>query len=163
MRMSIPMLRQDADSPTAAEIAASVKPPAALAMLDRRLAGLRKSRDELDHLLAVIYSGPVSKQGPIADTRIRKKRIEDELVTVRREASAMRAAHEASVRAALAPMQGEAAAKFGEAYSQLLEAWKVLDEIAGEIARVATVNSARRAKVTEFQTIAGRLVASAAP
>jgi hypothetical protein len=140
------------DSTTAAEIVATIPAPPDLAVLEQRLAVLRTSRDSIR---TMIDTTNALKVPPSFFVGARKQKIETEreIVVVRQDHSALRAAHETSVRAALEPMRTEAVARFDAAFAELIEAWGTLDEIATENGKIAVKNGAPRMKAIQFRQV----------
>jgi hypothetical protein len=148
------------DSLTAAEIVATIPAPPDLAMLDQRLAALRSRRDEISRS---IDTTSAIRTPPSFFTAARKQKYETEteITETRRQHSELRAAHETTVRAALAPLRSEAVARFDAALAELFAAWGVLDEIAAENSKVAVKNPPLRLTAMQFQKLAGGFIEAA--
>ena len=147
-------IRAKSPPPTAADLAARVPKSPALILAERNLCRLRDLRDEVDAQREVVYRIPPSRVGRLAwEIDAKKRRVEADLTSARKEATALRTAHENAVRAALDPLRADAVAQFARAYGDLIAAWQILDAVEAEINKVAVQSAPTRMKAAQFEYV----------
>lgn len=128
-----------------ADIAATVPPPASLAVAQRRLDGLRERLallgDEVALVGAVMTPGSVAGQlvDAMSQALAARNQVNAEIIAARRALTAARSEHAEHVRARLQPIIDAAETGVADAFAALLQHWSRLDEASAVLRQYGAV------------------------